>query len=422
MNKRLALRLAAGLFGIAILFLVYQYIRGLQDITAVLGGAKDTAGWIAAIESQGDRGSIAVAFNRDGEKITCAEFEGEVETQDIVWQPDGKFVFFAAAPEGKAFDVYRWNPETNKTEVRSFGSRAKSNLWFGPTGHPEANANALLTAGGFVLQFDPKDGTTRQVLPPRVVERGGGETGAGSQFDLLYSRLGKSFRSAKWGKDRSYIVALMIRESGEQVLILQGFEPVKGRDGQMALPPPVALASGERIDYDVSSDGKVVYSTTGFTFPDPEQIPKEFIQNGEAVKPFQNALTMYDPGAGEAGLAQMAVSPNDDACFVQPRFSPDGSAVLFQLGEVLESGEIVSKALMLAPARQAGGQAARPVVQGEAREASWSPDGARIVFVKRGPNGNRAIFTVSPDGSGQREISGDSGDFSWPQYSPIVPK
>jgi len=419
MNKKLALRLALGLFTIAVLVLLYQYARK-ADIAEIIT-AGDTSGWIVATENLGDQGARAVAFKADGTKVDSADFKDGTEDQDVVWRPDGKFVFFAGNREG-SYDVYRWNPDRNTVERRSYGSRGKTNLWFGPPGDPEANTNGLLTAGGLVLQFDPKDGSTRQILPPVMGEKPAGSAedggGSGSQFDLIYSRMGKSFRSAKWGKDRRWIVAVMVRESGDQLLMVQGTELVKGKDGSESFPPPAAVAAGERIDYDIAPDGTVVFTQIGFVFPDPDNIPKELLKNGAAERPYRHAIGAFNPDAQEKGLVIVTASKDDESCFSQPRFAPDSSTILFMLGKMLDTGEISPKGLFLIPPTADGGAKVRPVVQGEAREASWSPSGEKIVFIKRGPNGNRAIFTVSPDGTGEKEISAGKGDFAWPQFSP----
>jgi hypothetical protein len=279
-------------------------------------------------------------------------------------------------------------------------------------------------AGGFVLQFDPTDGSTRQILPPVSGEVSGSseEGGSGSQFELLYSRLGKSFKEAKWGKDRNTIIAVMVRESGEQVLIVQGMELVKGQDGKERMPPPVAVAAGEKIEFDVSTQGDVVFTTLGFAFPDPNAVPKEFIKNGAAVRPYENALSFFNPEKPEQGVRNIVVSPKVEECIMQPRMAPDGTHLLFVAANRKDTGELEPLAMIDCPVKEAGAQEGRPVVRGEAREPSWSPDGQKIVFIKRGPSGNRAIFTVSPDGMGEKEVSAGKGDYSWPQFSPQKPK
>ncbi|MBX7132131.1 MAG: hypothetical protein K1X67_05560 [Fimbriimonadaceae bacterium] len=421
MNKKLAIRLAVGLFLMAGLIFAYVWFRGVgADLVGKFAGATNTAGWIAAIERREDGGSQAVVFWPDGAKIDSADYKPDSEDQGVVWRPDGKFIFFSSNRVSPTFDIFRWDPDRNLVERRTFGSRGKSNLWFGPPGDPAANDDALIMAGGFVMTLDPSSGATRQVLPPPTGEVAGSgeEGGSGSQFDLIYSRLGKSFKEAKWGKNRESIIAVMIRESGEQVLLLQSMLPVKDKDGNERVAPPVAVAAGERIEFDVAESGDVVFTTMGFAFPDPQMIPPEYLKEGKAVKPYQNALSFFNPAKPEQGVKNIVVSPNVEEVIIQPRISPDSQRVLCIAGNLKDTGEIEPVMMLTCPLKENGASESRPVVQGEAREASWSPNGDKIVFIKRGPKGNRAIFTVSTDGTGEKEISGAKGDYAWPQFSP----
>lgn len=421
-NRKLALRFAIGLFLIALLILGYQWIRGLgTDIAGRFGGAKDTKGWIAAIEMRGDQGHQAVIFKPDGAKVLSPDFKDGAQDQGIAWRPDGKFLFFSSDREEATLDIYRWDPDAGRVERVSYGSRGKTNLAFGPPGYALGNETGLITAGGFVLEYDSKDKSTRQLLPPAAGEptAGGTEGTVGTQFDRIYDRLGQSFREAKWTRDRRHIVATMVRESGEQVLVLQTMEAVKAADGSARVPPPVAIAAGEKIEFDVGIDGKVVFTTLGFEFPDPQQIPPQFVQNGRVTPPYRHAISFFDPDEPSQGVQNIAISQEDTTCFGQPRIAPDGSAVLFLAGSLEESGEFSPQGLALAPIENGGGTKAKPVTQGPVREADWAPDASRIAFVKRGPKGNRAIFTVAPDGTGEKEVSGGSGDYAWPKFSPM---
>lgn len=422
MNKKLAIRLAVGLFLMAGLIFAYVWFRGVgADLIGKFGGAKNTVGWIAALQRNADGGSRAVVFWADGSKVESSDYRAGAEDQGIVWRPDGKFVFFSSNRVSPTFDIFRWDPDRNLVERRTFGSRGKSNLWFGPPGDPAANDDALIMAGGFVLTLDPTSGATRQVLPPPTgeVSGSGEEGGSGSQFELLYSRLGKSFKEAKWSKNREAIIAVMVRETGEQVLLLQAMVPAKDKDGNERIAPPVAVAAGDRIEFDVAASGDVVFTTLGFAFPDPQMVPKEFLKDGKAVKPYQNALSFFNPSRPEEGVKNIVVSSNEEEVIIQPRIAPDGQTVLCVAGKLKDTGEIEPLMMLICPLKENGAGESRPVVQGEAREASWSPDGSKIVFIKRGPKGNRAIFTVSTDGTGETEISGGNGDYANPQFSPM---
>ena len=55
----------------------------------------------------------------------------------------------------------------------------------------------------------------------------------------------------------------------------------------------------------------------------------------------------------------------------------------------------------------------RPDVQTPA----WSPDGRRIAFLSR-RDGNKAVYLVNADGSGQRRLTRDASNTATPAWSP----
>ena len=122
-----------------------------------------------------------------------------------------------------------------------------------PTFEAQNNETGLMTAGGFVLEFDPKKGSTHQVLPPVGKERGSqeAEEGSASQFDEIYQRLGSSFREAKWLKGKEYVAAVMRREEGGEILIVQYPGPTTGErpiyDGRFNMQERRPLSEEERL-------------------------------------------------------------------------------------------------------------------------------------------------------------------------------
>jgi Tol biopolymer transport system component len=51
-------------------------------------------------------------------------------------------------------------------------------------------------------------------------------------------------------------------------------------------------------------------------------------------------------------------------------------------------------------------------------DAKWSPDGSRIVFVRKCPGGAEDIWTMNPDGSGQAQLTSYTGLDDEPTWSP----
>jgi hypothetical protein len=372
-------------------------------------GAANTAGMIAAIQMHED-GQEVVLFDEDGNIHRAPGWREGRTDREPAWLPSGNRLFFVSDRNGDNFDLYRWNPARDREpEQRTTGSRSRSNPDFGPDPQPDTSAEALITSGGFVLRFDPREMRTRQVLPPvdkNFAQRSAApDEGAASQFSGVYSKLGRSFRQAKWTKDRAFIVAIMRREEGE-VLVLQNMT------GE--LQPPAPIVAGDRIDMDVDrATGQIVFAVRGFRFLE-DQLPPDAVAAGKIERPFENALFVLDPA--EKQPKPLAVS-QDAVAFASPAFSPNGDRVAFVLGEVGEQGDLRPQALALAPVGPGAGQPLR-LAEGEIFEPSWSPDGERVAFVRRGVDGKRNIHVIHRDGSRERNLSGGRGNFARPLFSP----
>jgi len=109
--------------------------------------------------------------------------------------------------------------------------------------------------------------------------------------------------------------------------------------------------------------------------------------------------------AGEAE-APLTVGPDD-----LPRFSPDGTQILF----VRLTGERSS----LFRAAVLGGEARRLIEN--ATEGDWSPDGTRVAFLRLESREGKTVTSVgvaSADGSGAREVASEPGKLRGPRWSP----
>lgn len=418
-KQKLAIRIAIWLFAIAALFGVYQWYRGIgHDID--LPVQVDTNGFIAAIERKSE-GSVAVIFRPDGTRVEAPGYKPGAEDKEIVWRPDGNRLFFSSDRIDGSFNIYRWNTERGVAERRSLGSRSQSNAAFGPKGYSGDLSKPLIIAGGFVLELDPKEGTANQILPPiqREIAQAGEEQTTADQFSTLYSRIGTSFKDARWGKDRKYIVAVMRREGGE-VLVIQPTGTVKAEDGSEKQAPPVLIEAGDKVEIDVAPNGFVVAAITGYQFPNPNDIPEQFIRDNRVVPPFRHAMVLVDPDSlSNGGTSQPLYLSKDDAlCLQQPRFSPDGSKVLAVGGSVQDGTNFVPKALISMPAVQNGFENQAALVLGEVRDPAWHPQGREIVFVKKDSESPRAIYRVGADGSNEKRVSKGSASYVGPSFSP----
>jgi hypothetical protein len=425
--QRMLLRTLLLVLVLGALVLGFQWFTGLRGDFDL--APANTQGMIAAIEYDEEDGQRLVAFRADGTKVTNAGWTAGVIDRDPTWSLDGNRVFFVSdrgvsGQQGvKSFNIFRWNPDRNDAPVqRSIGTRSPGNPSFQEHITDDRGPTALLTSGGFVVEFNDKEKTARQVLPP--VGRGistttDDEAGTENQIAALYGQFGQSFRVAKWFAGRQFIAAIMRREEGE-VLIIQELAPreIKMPDGTTTrgLDRPRPVVAGDRIDMAVNpKSGELVYVVQGFRWLDERSIPEEFRRNNRVTVPFHHAIGLV--GVDGVDLPPVAVSPDPSQSFAAPTISPDGSTLIIVAGE-MGADNFEPRALVSMPASSGGAASGTALAQGEIFEPTWSPDGERLVMVKRS-GGKRALFTIAKDGSDEKALSTD-GSYESPRFSPQV--
>lgn len=406
-SQKMLLRFAIGLFIMTGLFLAYRWWSGVSKDPTDIPLEADTGNLIGAIQLL-DEGSQAVVVKPDGEvRLSPGYAQGKTD-RDLVWRPDGNRLFFVSDREDDSYLVYRWNLASDAVAKRSIGTRSQADPSFAPPGSPEANEKALITAGGFVLECDPRDVTTRQILPPVGKEIGGGDEGSAGQFEQLYQRIGTSFRVARYGKDKKFVAAVMRREDEGEILIVQSMEKVE---------PPLVIMAGKHIDFDVNPiSGEIAFAVNGFFFHDPRSIPPEVIKNGKVELPFANVVGLFDPEAKSMKYVMPTREP--DYGFRNVQVSPDGSMLLVVAGKLDANANFEPEDLVVVPARDRGGEEARRLLHEKVFDPSWHPNSHTIAFCKYNDAKKRAIFRINKDGSGYEDVTKDKGDFATPMFSP----
>jgi hypothetical protein len=386
-----------------------------QDITDLKPA--NTIGWLAAVQFQPD-GQQAVAFSPEGKMTSSSNWKSGNTDRNITWNPSGNRIFFVSDREENNFHVFRWNPTDGSDPVRrTIGTRSRSEPQFPREAVENGDRSALITSGGFVLEYAPKDMSTRQVLPPQEKEiaQSSEEEGGGSsdQFSGAYAKFGNSFKVARWCKGKTWIAAIMRRDQGE-ILVLQNMQAKP--DGR--LPRPMPVAAGDKIEFDVSpKDGSIVFAVQNFQWPDENTIPPQFHKGNTITRPFNHIVGHVDPGSSVME-GPIAASKNDDIAFGSPSISPDGASVLLVIGKYENSAGLAPKVLATAPVQENGIASATKLTEGEVFEPTWSADGELIAFAEHVKTGKRALVQMHKDGSGRLELTGQTGDFGNPVFSP----
>lgn len=376
-------------------------------------------GMIAAEEIL-DRGSRIVILKEDGAVTEVPGYPEGKRDIEPSWRPDGGRLFFASDREANTFHIFRWRPDGGDPERRSIGSNSRSAPVFGFKDHPKANESALITARGQVLEYFPRDGKTFQVLPPAIgavqTEEEGGNVDA---FSAIYSRIGTSFKTAMWGKNREVVVAIMKREEGE-VLMVQQLGLVEDKETGRKIPlPPRAVMAGASIQFDMDSQGRVIAAIQDFQWLDPTKIPEEFIEKGVAKKPFQNAMIFFDSNVFDKAPEIVFASDNENA-LGDPKISPTGDALAFTTGRFDYTNGYEPQGLVTGTFPPTQSAEIKPIAEGFVRDPAWFPKGDKLVFV-RSEGGDRAVFVVSASGGDAKRISPEGRNFARPTVSPQTP-
>jgi len=100
-------------------------------------------------------------------------------------------------------------------------------------------------------------------------------------------------------------------------------------------------------------------------------------------------------------------------------WSPDGKTIAFEMWTV-EDG-IPNRSVGIYTVSASGGEP-RPVVKGDVREPSWSPDGRQIAYTAIGKKEMRDIHRVNADGTGDVNLTNGRGDNYSPAWCPVPRK
>jgi hypothetical protein len=409
---KLAVRTLVAVVGLGALFMGLRAFLGYNRDPGSFGSVQ-TDNMIAAVEFGRD-GQQVVAIKPDGSILKSPGYQPGNTERDVAWQPDGSRIYYVSDREAQTFQVYRWRPiEGGESEARTLGTRGKSNPSFAPDA--EAQSPVTISSMGTIQELNPVTRATRQVLPPMMNEVPQGtadeEGGGGSSlFKALYGELGDSFARAQILPKGDKIIAIMRGNRGD-VLVLQDLAPQS--NGRLKTPAP--LAAGDRIEFSMAKNGTIVLTVQNFTFA-TDTLEREFKKvNPTGKLPYRHAVMRYAP---DEGIAVLAASLDDKQAYGQPAISPDGTRVMFVRG-VYDGTNLTPNGLYIKGINDPLAEA--PLVTGQVYEPNWHPGGNRIAYVKR-EGDKRAIFTANPDGTDEKNLTGDKGDFSRPLFSPQLPK
>lgn len=403
---------------LAIAYGVYWVLTNNRDPDPFLPPF-NSVGDVAAIQVAGD-GSQAVIIKPDGTIIQSPDYTNGATDHDITWRPDGNRVFFDSDRYNQEPHLFRWNPDKQIVERRTIDRRTKGQLTFTAPGLDKPSKTALMISGGTVVEIDPNTGDTKQLLPPMKKDAAASsqteEGGQQSQMAAEYQHLGHSFVRALWGYQKKVIAAVMRRDNGGEVLIIQ----------DMIHPdtPPTPVATGEHVGLDVHKDGYFVFSVLGYQVPDWSKSETEkYTKNGKIIPPFKHMVGIVDPGQTSMRSIQfVGIVPNQgpysNIAFGDPVISPDGEYLAMPVG-TYKNQSFQPTALSLVPLVPGGFSKAVPLAGGAFTHPSWDPASQRIAVLAQRKDGGHDVISIGKGGvSDIINLTNGKGDYLECSFSP----
>ncbi len=187
----------------------------------------------------------------------------------------------------------------------------------------------------------------------------------------------------------------MSRDGGE-VLAVQSLTSEATPQGPK-YPPPTVVDTGDRISFDVASDGTVVYALQGFQWPDPSAVPPEFVKNGVATVPYHHCVAFFNCD-NPADRKAILVLPDNKAAPGDLSISPDGLKVAVVAGRYLPGEGVKAEALVVLPIKEGGGGESVAIARGNVAGPSWTLDGTSVLYARI--EGARQSYIESVSASG----------------------
>ncbi len=417
-NHKLVVRSGILMIALLVLFFGYAWLRNRgADIDL---GAADTKYWFAALEYTQGSGSQAVVIKPDGTVLRSPGYKPGAHDRDVVWRPDGNRIFFSSDRSDEGFNIYRWNLATGVVEKRTLGKLSKSNPSFPSAAAAVGAKNPLMVYSGMAWELDPGEGKAIQLVPPK---EGKDSAQVDTRDESSSEKVGGfgegaayKVREARYFAGKDWVAVIRRTDEGDRLIVQSMLDPQRH----------LALTAGDKVFIDVDpKSGKLFYSSIAFQWPDPNNIPPQFVINGAAKKPFVHYVSIFDPVTPDANNLPVIATQKDDACFSNIALSPDGATLACTVGAYKGGGEFVARAILAMPAQPSGVQQSATIFPTanapknlQITNLSWSPDGRHVAFGVIDKAGDREICVVDKDGGGFKEVTKGKGKFGMPKYSP----
>lgn len=371
----------------------------------VLGGGHQrrfvgTAGTMVMASDSGTPGTPHLwRMGLDGASARRLSPGASPQTQPA-FSPDGSQVAYVSPASGNPQLFVTDADGLNTQQVtRTVGAKQQ------PQFAPSDNALLAYVSGGAVSTLNITSGDVSRLLPPAP------DPSQAQQSDTLLNSPTVIISSLQWepGKEANAQGLAAREETADlQALVVLPTLSGKARDTQGDQPGSPPLAAAQAVSLGWSPSGSLL--AVGL-------LGIKGLPPGRAL----SGIALFDRDGDSGGQKPLALTANAQTGPQDPVFSPDGSQIAFELWQQPDLAHARCLGLFVVPVDGSGPP--HSIVQGDASQAHWTPDGQSLLFLRQRAGGGHDLWRVGASGAGVTRLSDGVGDISSfavsPQEKPV---
>lgn len=365
-----------------IILLVFIVLVGLFGLYAIeQGGAlflrPPSQNHIAFVCNRGGNADIwTMSPDGSGSKqITKDAADDRMPT----WSHDSREIAYVSDRLKKNYQIFvsAWNGRYTDGLTYSTGTKDMP-FW------SSDDKSLTYISSGKVYMIKRHGGDEEQYLPP-ATDTGAGMAGQGSS----------AISYADWSADQQALLFVQDTDSGKAVYFIEESpDTIIDKINRDMEIKPIGITIARIVDVAWSpSERKVAVAYSS----DDKMNNSLFIEDTERLE-----------------LTRLLSTKGDSQTAVKPAWSADGKKLAFEMWQI-KSG-LPYKCLGIYVVNASGGTPA-PVMKGDVRQPTWSPDGKQIACTVVEKGGKRDIWRVNADGSYPTNLTKGKGDNYDPAWS-----